>query len=279
MNGTWNLRIFLSASFGLHLLFLSFLTLLFPNLKIDRFPPLNLEVSLILPVLPVVAEEKNNLKSISTAPIKIQIKKEEKESILSSLQSVVKNIPIEEPKPLPQPREEEKTEKDPVDMVRALELSSNLDLKIWDEENPFQLKETSSKVEDLSVSFTPSYSEKLKETLPSDTHSQEASWIIAKLQPPIDENIVFTQPRYAENPRPLYPQEARKKGYEGEVLLKVEVLANGRVGRVEVKKSSGYEMLDRSALTAIKKWKFIPASQGDGSIPCWVNIPIKFQLQ
>jgi protein TonB len=59
----------------------------------------------------------------------------------------------------------------------------------------------------------------------------------------------------------------------------VEVLANGRVGRVELKKSSGYEILDRSALNAVKEWKFIPANKGNGSIPSWVNIPIKFQLQ
>ena len=103
--------------------------------------------------------------------------------------------------------------------------------------------------------------------------------MVAKLSPHSEGEIFFAQPKYVENPKPLYPQEARKKGYEGEVLLKVEVLANGRVGRVELKKSSGYEILDRSALTTVKEWKFIPANQGNGAIPCWVNIPIKFKLQ
>jgi TonB family protein len=85
-------------------------------------------------------------------------------------------------------------------------------------------------------------------------------------------------PRYAKNPKPVYPLEAREKGYEGEVLLKVEVLSNGQVGQVEVKRSSGYEMLDESALTTVKQWKFIPARRGEVAIPVWVNIPIKFQL-
>jgi TonB family protein len=85
-------------------------------------------------------------------------------------------------------------------------------------------------------------------------------------------------PRYAENPKPVYPLEAREKGYQGEVLLRVEILPNGRVGQVEVKKSSGYEVLDQSALVAVKKWKFIPARKGEIGIPFWVNIPIKFQL-
>ena len=85
-------------------------------------------------------------------------------------------------------------------------------------------------------------------------------------------------PRYAENPKPAYPLEAREKGFQGEVLLKVEVLPNGRVGQVEVKKSSGYEVLDQSALATLKQWKFIPARKGDVAISFWVNIPIKFQL-
>jgi len=85
--------------------------------------------------------------------------------------------------------------------------------------------------------------------------------------------------RYAENPKPPYPEEARKKGMEGEVLLRVEVLANGWVGQIEVKRSSGHEILDRSALSTVKQWRFIPANRGNGSIPCWVNIPIKFHLQ
>jgi TonB family protein len=85
-------------------------------------------------------------------------------------------------------------------------------------------------------------------------------------------------PRYVDNPKPVYPREARDKRYEGEVLLWVEVLSNGRVGQIEVKKSSGYEMLDQSAFAAVKQWRFIPAMKGDVAIPFWVNIPIKFRL-
>jgi TonB family protein len=88
-----------------------------------------------------------------------------------------------------------------------------------------------------------------------------------------------SRPNYAENPKPLYPQEARRRGYEGEVVLKVEVLTSGRVGKIEIKKSSGYALLDRSALTTVKQWRFIPAKKNETPIPLWVNIPIKFQLQ
>jgi len=86
-------------------------------------------------------------------------------------------------------------------------------------------------------------------------------------------------PRHAVNAKPFYPLEAREKGYKGEVLLRVEVLSNGWVGGIEVRKSSGYEILDQSALLTVKKWKFIPAKKGGVTIPVWVNIPIKFELQ
>src|SRR5208337_3640294 len=33
-----------------------------------------------------------------------------------------------------------------------------------------------------------------------------------------------SSPKYAHNPKPVYPQEAREKGYQGKVLLRVEVL-------------------------------------------------------
>ncbi len=105
---------------------------------------------------------------------------------------------------------------------------------------------------------------------------------ISELPPPspsLETEIVIIKPKYAENPKPIYPLEARRKGMEGEVVLRVEVLPDGRVGHVEIKKSSGYEILDRSALSTVRRWKFIPAKFGERTISTWVNVPIKFQLQ
>ncbi|MGQ9508134.1 MAG: energy transducer TonB [Thermodesulfobacteriota bacterium] len=96
---------------------------------------------------------------------------------------------------------------------------------------------------------------------------------------PSEKEVPLVYPKYAVNPKPLYPREARKRGYEGEVLLKVEVLSNGRVGKIEVKSSSGYEILDRSAIETVKRWKFVSAQKGEERISVWVNIPIKFQLR
>ena len=91
--------------------------------------------------------------------------------------------------------------------------------------------------------------------------------------------LTLARPRYDRNPKPPYPRVARRRGYEGVVLLKVEILPNGRVGEILVKKSSGHPILDRSALKTVEKWSFIPAKQRGEPIRIWAEVPIKFELE
>lgn len=90
--------------------------------------------------------------------------------------------------------------------------------------------------------------------------------------------VVQAVPRYNENTPPIYPAVARRKGYEGVVLLLAEILVNGSVGDVKIKRSSGHEILDRSALKAVKKWKFEPARRMDCPVVMWVEVPVRFVL-
>ena len=71
---------------------------------------------------------------------------------------------------------------------------------------------------------------------------------------------------------------ARMRGYEGMVLLAVEVLTDGRAGEVRIKKSSGYALLDQSALNAVRAWRFEPARKMDIPLVMTVDIPIRFSL-
>ncbi len=89
----------------------------------------------------------------------------------------------------------------------------------------------------------------------------------------------LTLSRYKQTPPPIYPQAARRKGYEGLVLISVEILENGTPGQLLVKKSSGYAILDQAALSAVRKWKFIPAEKNDLRIRSWGDVPIRFVLQ
>jgi TonB family protein len=90
--------------------------------------------------------------------------------------------------------------------------------------------------------------------------------------------LTFAAPRYSENYLPDYPLPARRRGYAGVVMLSVEVLADGSVGRLKMKKTSGYELLDKSAQDAVKVWKFSPAKKMGTPVTMWVDIPVKFEL-
>jgi len=85
-------------------------------------------------------------------------------------------------------------------------------------------------------------------------------------------------PRYHENPHPTYPRLARLRGHEGVVLLTVEVLPDGKVGRLQMKSSSGYALLDQSALDSVKKWSFEPGRKMGVPVAMWVDVPIRFRL-
>jgi len=85
-------------------------------------------------------------------------------------------------------------------------------------------------------------------------------------------------PRYRENRPPVYPGAARQRGYEGDVLIAAEVRADGRIGAVRVKRSSGYASLDNSALEAVRAWRFEPARRMGAVVDAWVEIPIRFKL-
>ncbi|CAM3820268.1 Protein tonB2 [Pseudomonas reidholzensis] len=84
---------------------------------------------------------------------------------------------------------------------------------------------------------------------------------------------------YLKNPAPEYPQMAQRRGWEGTVLLRVEVMASGKPGQIQIQKSSGRQALDDAALAAVKRWSFVPAKQGDVAQSGWVSVPIDFKLR
>lgn len=84
---------------------------------------------------------------------------------------------------------------------------------------------------------------------------------------------------YLDNPAPMYPPLARRMGEEGRVMLRVYVEASGLPSKVEIRTSSGSERLDQAALEAVKRWKFVPAKQGDQAVPAYVVVPISFNLR
>jgi len=87
------------------------------------------------------------------------------------------------------------------------------------------------------------------------------------------------RPLYRQNPPPRYPRSARRRGYEGSVILEVKVLRDGSVGDLRVLTSSGYSVLDKAAVKSVNKWLFEPGMQGDQKVDMWVRVPIRFKIE
>ena len=62
----------------------------------------------------------------------------------------------------------------------------------------------------------------------------------------------------AKNPHPTYPLIARKKGWEGRVIIQAEIDREGNVSEIKVLESSGFNVLDNASLETLKKWNEDP---------------------
>jgi protein TonB len=85
-------------------------------------------------------------------------------------------------------------------------------------------------------------------------------------------------PAYGGNPAPTYPAAARRRGQQGQVVVRAEVLADGRAARVEVMRSSGYALLDEAALVSVLEWRFAPAEIDGVPSAGAIEVPITFKL-
>ncbi|MBF0284184.1 MAG: energy transducer TonB, partial [Magnetococcales bacterium] len=83
---------------------------------------------------------------------------------------------------------------------------------------------------------------------------------------------------YLRNPKPHYPNFARRMGREGVVVLRVEVNAEGAATAVAIARSSGYPELDEAAREAVERWRFVPAQRGGKAVAETVEVPVRFRL-
>ena len=78
--------------------------------------------------------------------------------------------------------------------------------------------------------------------------------------------------------RPRYPASMRQKNIEGRVLLQVEVLPNGRAGRIKVIHGV-HPDLDRVAVEATKRFRWRPARTDGKRVAASVPLSVVFTLQ
>ena len=79
--------------------------------------------------------------------------------------------------------------------------------------------------------------------------------------------------------QPVYPEAERKAGVTGTVLLDVEVLASGKVGKISAKQGiEGHPAFTDSAIAAVSKWCFEPGRDGEKAVDVNVVIPVRYAL-
>jgi protein TonB len=80
-------------------------------------------------------------------------------------------------------------------------------------------------------------------------------------------------------PAPTYPTMALRRAQEGRVLLRVLVDEQGRPAQVSVEQSSGFRLLDESALKIVQsRWHFVPAQRNGIAIAAYALVPVVFQI-
>lgn len=84
---------------------------------------------------------------------------------------------------------------------------------------------------------------------------------------------------FAGNRPPHYPALAKRNGWEGKVLLRLYVSSDGRVRKVEVAQSSGHEVLDGAAVTAVRTWQGTPATVDGHAVETVEILPVRFRLR
>lgn len=88
---------------------------------------------------------------------------------------------------------------------------------------------------------------------------------------------VESLPRPLHREAPRYPDDARRAGVSGTVLIQALVDRDGRVRDIRVTHS--IPVLDAAAKTAVSRWRFKPAMSQGEPVAVWVAVPVKFSLR
>ena len=75
-----------------------------------------------------------------------------------------------------------------------------------------------------------------------------------------------------------YPKLAKKRNWQGEVLLSLRITTTGKIKSIQIDNSSGYNILDQAAITSMRKVETLP------KIATWLKndieltVPVIYQL-
>ena len=99
--------------------------------------------------------------------------------------------------------------------------------------------------------------------------------------PPAPPKVVLpsSDADYLNNPKPVYPAMSKRLGEQGKVLVRVLIGTDGIPDKAEVKRSSGFDRLDVSALQYILKCRFVAGKVNGVPQPMWYEAPVNYVLE
>jgi protein TonB len=87
-------------------------------------------------------------------------------------------------------------------------------------------------------------------------------------------SMEFRRTRYVE---PVYPKDALEKGLRGDVRVRITVDTDGHVRDAEVISSSPPGVFEKSALTAVRRWRFRPIEVDGKAVEASATTTVVFQ--
>jgi protein TonB len=107
--------------------------------------------------------------------------------------------------------------------------------------------------------------------------------VVTEIQPPPAPVIVepepqpFVPPQVIDRQDPPYPARARKNGEHGTVVLGVLVDEHGRVVRVVVEQGIEGSGLEGTAIDAVLRWSYEPATENGETVRAWIKERFTFE--
>jgi protein TonB len=93
---------------------------------------------------------------------------------------------------------------------------------------------------------------------------------------PLEE--VDQQPVIESQVAPTFPSVMRKARIDGKVLIVLLVDTSGNPQQVQVEQAT-HPLFADAALTAVRKWKFKPATKGGQAVTTSLTLPIEFRRE
>ncbi|PUE07306.1 hypothetical protein B9Z51_14910 [Limnohabitans sp. T6-5] len=84
---------------------------------------------------------------------------------------------------------------------------------------------------------------------------------------------------YLNNPAPVYPRMSKRMGEQGTVIVRVFIGLQGTAEQAEIRTSSGYDRLDKTALETVQRWRYVPGKRHGTPEAMWFNVPVRFVLE